>query len=104
MGKVIFEFDENDIENINLVVNRHKLICAIEELSELYRGIYNHKIYYRDDEQIYLKADGTKATDEDYKKANLEGKFLEGGKHYLSQDYIERELDNILSDVRQYLY
>ena len=104
MGKVTFEFDEDDRENINLVVNRHKLINAIEELSNLYRGIYNGKIYYRDDEQIYLKADGTKATEEDYRKANLEGKFLSGGKYYLSQDYIERELDNILVDVRQYLY
>lgn len=102
MPKVIFEFDEyEDRYDVNAIVNRHKLLRAIDELSDLYRVIYNGKIYDKED-VIYLKEDGCKATDEDYQKANLEGKFLSGGKNYLSQEYIERELDRILEDVRQF--
>ena len=104
MAKVTFEFDEyEDRNDIDIIVNRHVLMCAIEELSNLYRAIYNGKIY-DEDATIYLLEDGRKATKEDYEKANLEGKFLSGGKTYLSQDYIEKELDKILEDVRRFLW
>lgn len=104
MPKVTFEFDEyEDRRDIDIIVNRHKLMCAIDELSDLYRTIYNGKVY-EEGATIYLLEDGRKATKEDYDKANLEGKFLSGGKNYLSQDYIGRELDRILEDVRRLLW
>ena len=104
MAKVTFEFDEYEYRNVvDIITNRHALMCAIEELSNLYRAIYNGKIY-DEDATIYLLEDGRKATKEDYEKANLEGKFLSGGKTYLSQDYIEKELDKILEDVRRFLW
>jgi len=104
MAKVIFEFDDvEDREDVNVIVNRHKLICAINELSDLYRKIYNDKIYDERDE-IYLMSDGRKATKEDYNKANLEGKFLSGGEHYLRREFVENGIDRILDDVRQFLY
>lgn len=104
MAKVVFEFDESeDRRDIDAIVNRHKLLVAIDELSNLYRQIYNGKIYDKED-CIYLKADGCKATDKDYEEANLKGEFLSGGKSYLRQEYVERELDRILEDVRRFIW
>lgn len=104
MAKVEFEFDENeDREDINVIVNRHKLVCAVNELSDFYSQIYNGKIYDPQD-TVYVKADGQIATQEDYDKANLEGRFLSGGKTYLRQEFVERELDRILDGIRQFLY
>jgi len=104
MGKVTFELD--DVEegyDINLIVGRHKLANAVNELSDLFRQIYNGKIY-DDKDVIYVKEDGCVATNEDYEKANLEGKLLSGGTHYLRQGFVEAELDKILDNVRQFLY
>lgn len=99
MAKVIFEFDEaEDRYDINMIVNRHRLMCAAEELSNLYRKIYNGKIYDEED-SIYVKPDGKVATEEDYEKVRNEGKFLEGGKYYLRQEFVERELGYILDKV-----
>lgn len=104
MAKVEFEFDENDDRyDVNIIVNRHKLVEAVDELSDLYRKIYNGKIY-DDKDVIYVKENGRVATQEDYDKANKEGKFLSGGEHYLRQKFIEVELDRILEDVRPFLY
>lgn len=104
MSKVTFEFDENeDRYDVNLIVNRHKLSVAVNELSDLYRKIYNGKIYDKKD-LIYVKEDGCKATKEDYEEANLKGEFLSGGTSYLRCEFIEAELDRILEDVRPFLY
>ena len=104
MAKVTFEFDEyEDRNDIDIIVNRHKLLSAISELSDLYRAIYNGKIYDEKD-CIYLKADGSKATEEDYKKVRDTGELLSGGESYLRQQYIENELDRILEDVRRYVW
>lgn len=104
MSKVVFEFDDNeDLFDIRCVTDRHKLVTAINELRDLYSSIYNGKIY-DESVQLYVKEDGNIATDEDYKKANQEGKFLSGGKSYLSRDWVENKLDNILDDVRHLLY
>lgn len=103
MGRVNFEYDENEErEDISLIINRYKMINAIQEISELYRNIYNHKIY---DENviIYVKADGSKATKEDYDEVSRTGKYLSGGYHYISEDWIENRLDSILEDVRHLL-
>lgn len=104
MSKVIFEFDsQEDDYDISLIVGRHKLAVAVNELSDLFRKIYNGKIY-DDKDSVYIKADGCVATKEDYEKANMEGKYLSGGETYLRQTFIEEELDRILEDVRPFLY
>lgn len=104
MSKVTFEFDENEDRcDVNLIVNRHKLATAINELSDLCRQIYNGKIY-NDKDFIYVKEDGCVATKEDYEKANVEGKLLSGGTYYLRQGFIESELNRILEDVKPFLY
>lgn len=104
MSKVTFEFDENeDRYDVNLIVNRHKLVTAVNELSDLFRRIYNGKIY-DDKDSVYIKADGCVATEEDYKKVNLEETYLTGGETYLRQKFIETELDKILDDVKPFLY
>ena len=104
MPKVTFEFDEyEDRQDIDAIVNRHKLLCAVEELSNLYCAICNGKIYNGKD-YIYLKSDGSKATEEDYKKVRDTGELLSGGEYYLRQTYIENELDRILEDVRRFLW
>lgn len=104
MAKVVFEFDEcEDRYDVNIIVNRHKLVTAVNELNDLYRKIYNGKIY-EDKATVYIKADGNVATKEDYDKANLEGKYLSGGETYIRQQFVENELDRILEDIRQFLY
>lgn len=103
MGRVNFEYDENEErEDISLIVNRYKMINAIQEISDLYSILYNGKIYDKD-VVIYLKADGSKATQEDYDEVSKTGKYLSGGKHYISQGWIENRLDSILEDVRHLL-
>ena len=68
MSKVTFEFDENeDRYDVNLIVNRHKLVTAVNELSDLFRRIYNGK-RYDDKDSVYIKADVCVATEEDYKR------------------------------------
>ena len=104
MAKVIFEFD--DIENkddILAIVNRHKLILAVNQINNLFRKIYNGKIY-NPDNCIYLKADGSKATDEDYERVRKNGEYLSGGKHYLLQEYIENELKDALDGLDDFIY
>lgn len=105
MAKVIFEFnDQNDeYSDIKAVVGRHKLISAVNELRDLYSRIYNGKIY-DDSVEIYVKEDGCKATEEDYKKANREGIYLSGGKSYLDKEWVEQQLNDIIEDVREFLY
>lgn len=104
MAKIIIEFDENEDykSDILAAIDRKLLISTINEVRDLYSQIYNDKIYDKD-VQIYLKEDGKKATEEDYKKASLEGNILHEGKYYISQEWIEETLDNILENVKQYL-
>ena len=47
MAKVIFEFDdrEDDKVDIDFIVNRHKILAAISDLSSLRSKIYNSKLY-----------------------------------------------------------
>lgn len=96
MSKVIFEFDEReDNQDINIIVNRAELLEAAYKLSDLFSKIYNGKIYDEND-CIYLKKDGSKATAEDYSN----GELPSGGEYYLRQKYIEDELDDILNNIR----
>lgn len=93
MAKVVFEFDENDDrEDINIIVNRHKLISALYDLSDFRRSLYKG---YDDSDTVVVKdnkvvmKDGTKLEDYD----------LEGTKLYIHDDKVIDKLDDILSDV-----
>ena len=70
MAKITIEFDDtqDSSQDISVVVNRHKLLSAVNDLSDLFSQIYNGKIYDPNVE-IYLKSDNCKATEEDFKKA-----------------------------------
>lgn len=102
MAKVIFEFDDCEENNdINLIVNRHKLYCAINALNDFYRNLYNGKLYT--DEIISVK-DNKVLTEEDYAKFREEGNYpVKGTKQYISTDYIEDELNSILDSVNDLL-
>ena len=103
MSKVTFEFDEDENRSdINVIVNRYKLISALEDLDTLYRNLYNGKIYDPDN-IVYITKDNRIATEEDYKEAQDRGKPLSGKGYYIKQDWIENKLDDILQDVRQIL-
>ena len=57
MGKVTYEFDEDkESRDIELIVNRYKMICALDELEkyryDLYNGHCEEVIYVRDDRKI----------------------------------------------------
>lgn len=100
MGKVTFEFDGiEEGKDIALTNDRYKMITALDELNDLYRALYNFKIY-NDKDLIYVKSDGCVATKEDYDSAEL----MSGGKYYLDKDFIETRIDNILDSVRHLLY
>ena len=102
MAKVIFEFDDNDEnDEINLVVNRHKLIYTITQLSDFYRKLYNGKLYTDD---IITVKDNKVLTSEDYVEFQEKGEFpVKGTQSYISTDYLENELDNMLSGIRDML-
>ena len=103
MAKVTFEFDDNEESyEIEKVINRNKFIVALEELSDLYRRMYNGKIY-DENATIYVLKEGRVATEKDYEEARLKGTYLEGGKTYYNSDWIENELNIILDDIRPYL-
>lgn len=104
MAKVNFEFnDEEENSEIQLVVNRSKLISALYDLSDFYRQLYNGKIY--DPENIvYITNDNRIADDKDYEKAREEGHPLSGKGYYIKQDWLEHKLDDILDNVRFLLY
>ena len=98
MSKVIFEFNENkDRDDINIIVNRHKIVYALQQIQDLHRKIYNGKLY--DDVTINVK-DGKVLTEEDYKRFQEDGEYpVKGTKEYLDSDYIERELDSALEHI-----
>ena len=102
MAKVTFEFDDvEDNDEVNIIVNRHKLVCAISELSDFFRELYNGKLYTN--ELITVKENKV-LTEEDYKRFQEQGEYpVKGTKSYISTDYIENKLDNILCDVRSLL-
>lgn len=102
MAKVTFEFDEyEEREDVNVIINRHKLLNAINKIDDLRRQIY--KGYLNEGDSIYLKKDGCKATQEDYDLASLKGEYLEGGETYLRADYVENKLNEILEGVIEFI-
>ena len=64
MGKVTYEFDENkESRDIELIVNRYKMICALDELEkyrhDLYNGHCEDVIYVRDDKKAEIDENKT---------------------------------------------
>lgn len=100
MSKVTFEFDESeDSQDIKEVVYRSSMMSVLYDIQELYRQLYNGKIY--DPEAIvYITNDNKIATDEDYKKALEQGKPLSGKGYYINQEWLEVQLDQILDSVK----
>lgn len=94
MSKIVFEFDEDEEWNdVNLVVNRHKLICALYDLENYRRGIYKGYINnatYAVDGKIVGKWDDIR--DKDFGEAKL--------KAYLDDEDVLNEIDRILDKVR----
>lgn len=102
MAKVTYEFDEDeDRDDIRAIIDRHKLIYALSEINELYRRLWNGKIY---DEKVYISVkDNQVITDEMWKKAREENREIGETESYISKEYIEIELDNALDRVRHLL-
>ena len=98
MAKVTYEFDENEEgRDIELINSRYKMICALNDLSDLKRKLY--KGWLNEEDLINVK-DNRVLQKEDYDKIHKEGKlFIEGSKQYISYDYIESEIDRILNDI-----
>ena len=95
MPKVTYEFDENkDLEDINLIINRHKLSLLVNELYNFRRDLY--KGYVPEGVYISIK-DNKVVTAEDREKA--EG-LIEGTKGYIDDDYVIDEIDRILDNVK----
>lgn len=96
MAKVIFEFDETeDRQDVELIVNRLKMSCALDDLKEyrddLYKGYREEVVVIRDGKIIER---GENKTLEDVKKS----------KGYIEVNEVLNVLDNILNDVKHLLY
>ena len=102
MAEVTFKFnDKNENDEIKLIVNRHKLFVALDELNSFYRSLYNGKLYNAD---IVTIKDNKVLTEEDYKRFQENGEYpVRGTKQYISTDYLEDELENVLSGIRDLL-
>lgn len=93
MGKVIFEFDENEErEDIELIVNRLKMSCALDELKEYRDDLYKG---YRDHEMVFIRDGKVIETGEN---KNLED--VKNTKSYIEVSDVLNILDNILEDVK----
>lgn len=92
MGKVTFEFDETkESRDIELIINRYKMICALDELEkyryDLYNGHRDEVISVRNGKRI--ERDENK-TIEDVKNTKV----------CLEIDDVLNVLDDILDDVK----
>lgn len=93
MGKVVFEFDESEERHdIELITNRHKLICALYDLQNYRRGLYKgyiNNMTYAVDDKIVGKWDDIR--DKDFGDAKITS--------YLTDEDVLNEIDNILDKV-----
>ena len=93
MAKIVYEFDEDEERNdINLVVNRHKLISALYDFQNyrraLYKGYTNNATYVVDGKII--------GKWQDIKDKGLEDAEIT---YYLSDEDVINEIDKILEKV-----
>jgi hypothetical protein len=101
MAKVIFEFDdEKDKYDINVIVNRDKLLVALEKLCNLRGKIYNAKLY---NNEIITVKDNKVLTDDDYKDLQLKNEILTNTTDYIDRTFVENELGTIIDGIIDYL-
>ena len=92
MAKVIFEFDESeDRQDINIIVNRHKLMSALLDIynyrKTLYKGYETETVIVKDDKVLGKITD----TLSDY-----DGK----GEFYIKDDVIINKIDDVFYDIK----
>jgi len=102
MAKVTFEFDENDDRcDVNVIVNRHKLLTALYDIQNLRRSLY--KGYYNENDYVSILTEDRKPvrmiTDGEHKEANMKGETIENTVGYVREEYVIDEIDRALSDV-----
>jgi len=93
--KVIFEIDtekEDANEYLKLINEKAKAYVGINNFCELYRRIYNRKIY---DEEVMLVQKSVDPLDPI-------GKTTE--KEWISLDYIESEMEKIFEELKDFQY
>lgn len=92
-GIVIFKFKANDPE-INLIINRNRMLSALCELSNYRRELYKYGGGYN--EIIVNK--GTKVlTDEELKNMNREE--IKNNESYIKTQSVIDKLDDIIGDL-----
>ncbi len=91
MAKTIFEFDEfEDRDDINIIVNRHKLVTALYELANLRRNLYKgyaNIIVVKNNEIVFKDGRALK----EYNTDNTE--------EYINTDDIINKIDGILEEI-----
>lgn len=93
MAKVTYVFDENEeSSDINIVANRHKLICVGYDIQELRRALYKGYI-----DNIITVKDNKVITEEDRKENNYMP--FEDAKCYIEIDRVIDKLDDILDSI-----
>ena len=100
MGKASFTFDTDeeriaiqDITNIPIYKN------ALYDLQKLSSEIYKYSI--PESATVCIQNGNKVLTQEDYIKSANENKIIENTKTYISAEYIEQRLDDILEDVNK---
>lgn len=100
MGKSTFTFDTNEERTeIQDIVNIPQYKNALYDLQKLRREIY--KYYIPESETVCIQNGNKVLTQEDYIKSTNENKIIENTKTYISAEYIEQRLDDILEDVNK---
>lgn len=100
MGKSTFTFDTNEERTeIQDIINIPEYKSALYELQKLRREIY--KYYIPESATVCIQNGNKVLTQEDYIKSANENKIIENTKTYISAEYIEQRLDDILEDVNK---
>lgn len=97
MAKITIELNEdNELRDIELYINRHKLASALYDVSKLRRDIYKG---YLPKGLIITVKDNKVLTEEDFNESRKTGKLIQGTKTYIDREYIEDILLNILEGL-----
>lgn len=93
--KITFEIDTNDEdanEYLKLINDKAKVYTGVNDFCELYRRIYNRKIY---DEEVMLVQKSVDPLDPISKTTE---------KEWISLDYIESEMEKIFEELKDFQY
>lgn len=93
--KVIFEIDtekEDANEYLKLINDKSKVYVGVNDFCELYRRIYNRKIY--DDELVKYEKIQDPTGDPLHPKT----------REWISMEYIENELEKIFDELKDFQY